>query len=371
MNSILYFSELTGLLPLNLIKDLDKIIPFKDISKTKGNKITLNSLGKELMAGIEGKLCQLGVLDKKHLNYYLFKGLDFDGTLSLLVNKANDARPMDNAIANILAISELPNIKTGIITGRTIREFNKLISYDKDFEKFHKELGRKIFISGLHGLETLENNQIKANISPEHSAMLEILRTKIKEFKSLYSEKECAITNFEDKGCAIAFHFNHEDPEKKELALIQAHGLIKDSNIPVMQTENKEPILKFIYGSGVLEIIPPASNKGKIYHKFFDDYKNSIQDQLDVNSKAKIILSYSGDDVTDFDVFKSIIDLKKKHNNIICPSPVLVINNRCPDFSQKITDLDFDVTVISIYKYKNFLDSQTEILNLIDNYFMF
>lgn len=362
MNNIYCFSNLIEILPKNLIKDLDKIIPFKDILKTQGDKIILNSLGVELLAVIEGKLCQLGVLDKKYLNYYLFKGLDFDGTLSLLVNKATDARPLDNAIGNILTIAELPNIKTGIITGRTIREFNKLISYDEDFEKFNEELGEKIFISGLHGLETLENNQIKSDISPECSAMLEILREKIKQFKTQTSEKECDITNFEDKGCSIAFHFNHKDPKKKNLAIIQALKLIKDSNI-------SDRIFKFIYGSGILEIIPTTSNKGKIYHKFFNDYKNSLEDQFKLNSKAKIILSYSGDDVTDFDVFKSIINLKKKHNNIIYPSLILVINNRWPDFSQKIADLNFDVTIISIYKYKKFLDSQTEILNLIDNYF--
>ncbi len=390
----IYPGELTSLLPEQVQNKLPSFIPAELITNKEGE---LNPLGKEVIASVEGKLCQLGQKDPKSINYYLFKGSDFDGTLSLLVPKADDAKPIGPVIDHLVDLSFLPNVHPGIITGRDIKSLSERLEKSDSPKYKPNQVKDKLFISGLHGLQKLENNKIKANISPQQKKVLKTIRSSIQEYKAATPYNKNKITLFEDKECAYAFHFDtSSDDYNRMQAVTQALNIIKDSNaVVIMPDENKCPkekelahliiqngvqtvdnindtnkgsVFKLIYGSGVLEIIPPGSNKGTVFTDLFNSYKESIVDKLEENPNAKIIAAYSGDDTTDFDTFKAIVQLSNA-NVRVEPDAVLVVNNRKPDLSGKIAELDGELIKVDILDNVSFLEGQNKLLSEIEKYY--
>ncbi|OGI23047.1 MAG: hypothetical protein A2287_00460 [Candidatus Melainabacteria bacterium RIFOXYA12_FULL_32_12] len=416
--SALLPQEVVSLLPKQAMQEIDKAVPFETLTRVNDkNKIELNALGKELSAAIEGKLCQLGKLEQSKLNNYLLKGLDFDGTISLLVPKADDAIPLEGTLDNILAISTLPNMKVGIITGREVGDLLKRIENGKKLEELNKPDGNcakkedietsirefnnkvkeNLFVSGLHGMQELVNGEVVTNISQNHKDKINILRENIEKFKSNSPKEDIKITLFEDKGCAIGFHYDaNYSAQEKEAALKQVLGLIKESGILIVKPEtngnenllklmkdagvktiekneinesNKDSVFKLINGSGVLEIVSPSSNKGIIFEKIFNKYKESINNQLSKNPDAKILLSYTGDDTTDFEAFKMLQKLKERFKDKVEVNAILVKNNRETDLKDRIEEVKDIITIVPIQKNREFLASQNKVLSILDNYF--
>ncbi len=390
-------SELTELLPEQIQKNLCKFIPVTTITKTENCKIKLNPLGKELVASVEGKLCKLGKKDPKNVNYYLFKGSDFDGTLSLLVQKADDAKPIGSVVDHLVDLNHLPNIRPGIITGRGVNDLLEKIAKSDNPKYEYSQVKDKLFISGLHGLERLENNKLKANISSQQEEVLNTVRKKVENYQRSIPKDENKITLFEDKGCAYAFHFDAQSNDKdRKQALTRALNIMKNADVQVVMPDspkgskekelvalinqagikhinndnvnNKNNTFKLIYGSGVLEMIPPGSDKGTVFTDLFNNYKESIADKLKNNSRAKIIASYSGDDTTDFDAFKAIMKLKQADERVE-PAAILVVNNRQPDLSAKIKEVNGDLTKIGILENNEFLNGQNKLLNALEEYY--
>ncbi|MDQ6754444.1 MAG: trehalose-phosphatase [Actinomycetota bacterium] len=72
----------------------------------------------ELAAAVE-RVCRTG---------HLLVAMDFDGTLSPIVSRAEDARPLPAAAAAFAAIAELPRTTTALISGRALASLRAVAS---------------------------------------------------------------------------------------------------------------------------------------------------------------------------------------------------------------------------------------------------
>ncbi len=399
-----YPNELTELLPEPVQNKLPELLPITTITKVENNETKLNPLGKEVVASVEGKLCELGQRDSKSVTSALFKASDFDGTLSYLVNQEElkkdptKVKPIGHSVDHLIDLT-LPNVKSGIITGRGINDLLRVIGHSEKPKYKTTQVTNKLFVSGLHGLEKLENTEIKANISSHEEEVLNKIRINVNSHKQNIAADKNKIVNVEDKKCAYAFHFNPKsnDDDRKE-ALKQALNIMKNSGAQVILpdaskgTKEKELAglinengvknvtkddgnntnFKLIYGSGVLEMIPPGSNKGTVFTGLFNKYKESVAEKF---PNAKIIASYSGDDTTDFDAFKAIMDLSQDER--VEPAAVFVINNRNTekinsDLASKIEEIEAaggELTKIHIAENAKFLDGQNKLLHALDEHY--
>lgn len=210
----------------------------------------------------------------KHSQVFIF--LDYDGTLTPIVEKPEKALISKETKEVIGELSKKPSYKIAIISGRALRDVKSLLGLDN------------IIYSGNHGLE-IEGPKIrfKTTVSPEYTSILsqikKELNKKITGFKGAF---------LEDKGLSLSLHFR----------------LVNKKEIPLLKTAFHETIILYLVrnkikvkaGKMVLEVRPVMEwDKGKVVLwllarlKFF-------------KSGAKILPIYIGDDLTDEDAFKAL-----------------------------------------------------------------
>ncbi|WJX34157.1 trehalose-phosphatase [Trifolium repens] len=216
--------------------------------------------------------------------------LDYDGTLSPIVNDPDSAFMSDEMRAAVYEVATY--FPTAIISGRSREKV-------KDFVKLNN-----LYYAGSHGMDimapsgpikssdanqcdntTLDTNGNEVPFQPAKKflpAIQEILRRLENVIKDIEGAK------IEDNGFCISVHFR------------QVHE--KDYNVleeKVKSVIGKNPLFCLTEGKKVLEIRPSIEwNKGNAVEYFLDT--------LGLSSSTNFLPVYIGDDKTDEDAFKVI-----------------------------------------------------------------
>ncbi|MDD5355407.1 MAG: trehalose-phosphatase [Candidatus Omnitrophica bacterium] len=213
-------------------------------------------------------------LQRKIRNKYLFIFLDYDGTLTPIVETPQKAVISKETKDLLRVLARAPRCKIAVISGRSLRDIKKKVGL------------KKIIFVGNHGLE-IEGRKIK------HVNMLSLrYRSLLRKIKRDLEKNLACVKGviLEDKGLSFTVHYR----------------LVESGDIPKVKSIFKEATellslknkIKAKTGKMIFEVSPPLEwNKGKAALWLLARHKFS--------SKEKMILPiYIGDDRTDEDAFK-------------------------------------------------------------------
>ncbi len=207
---------------------------------------------------------------------FIFLFLDYDGTLSPIVDSPDQAVLSLKARELLKNLRDCPRCKIAIISGRKLEDIRSSVGIEG------------IIYAGNHGLE-IEGPKIRFR-SLVPSGYLKLLQR-------IKAELERGISPFagafiEDKGLILSLHYRQVD--KKD---IQGLKLIFDKTVSVYFAKDR---IRVKAGKMVFEIQPPVAwNKGKAALWLL------ARQSFALKGKPNIIPLYIGDDVTDEDAFKA------------------------------------------------------------------
>jgi trehalose-phosphatase len=201
--------------------------------------------------------------------------LDFDGTLSEIVPRPADARPL-NGVAEVLTAltRDLARIRVAIVSGREIAEVRRMLGVE-----------RGILFAGTHGLEIVGVDGV-SRLAPG----VEAAERDLAAARAWLGHHVATTDGFviEDKRVAIAVHYRMVDPAlaRERCAALQRF------------VEAKTPALRILRGKMIDELLPRGiGGKG-----------SAIRVLLQEAADPKAVPVYFGDDTTDEDAFQQIRD---------------------------------------------------------------
>lgn len=207
---------------------------------------------------------------------YLF--LDYDGTLSPIADTPTKAMITGKTKDLLFKLSNIPNCKVAIISGRALNDISKRIGL------------KDIVYAGNHGFE-IKGPKIKFKnpISHRYRKILEQIKTKLNTNLSLYKG-----VFIEDKGYCLTLHYRLAD--EKDAPAIEGEFYAS-----TFLHEFKNDI-KIRTGKKALEIRPPIPwNKGRVALWLLSRQLSAMR-----SKKMKVLPIYIGDDTTDEDAFESL-----------------------------------------------------------------
>ncbi|RMF91978.1 MAG: trehalose-phosphatase [Candidatus Schekmanbacteria bacterium] len=207
----------------------------------------------------------------KKKNIFLF--LDYDGTLSPIVDSPDKAILPNETKETIQKLSNLKDFGIAIISGRAINDIKKRVGI------------KKIIYAGNHGFE-IAGIKKKPKIGG-----LEKFKKTLKKIKKTLNEKVGKIEGviIECKGISLTFHYRMVNDKDVRYAKKIFKKIVNK------YVDNEEVRLKG--GKKVIEIRPPVDwDKGKAVLFILNAIENKF--------KRKFYPIYIGDDKTDEDAFK-------------------------------------------------------------------
>lgn len=207
---------------------------------------------------------------------YLF--LDFDGTLAPIAETPSKAAMPEETIGLLRQLSEMPNCKIAIVSGRALRDILKRVDL------------KNIVYVGNHGFE-IKGPKIdfKSPVPYLYRKTLEKIKDKLA--KGLSSVRGVII---EDKGFSLSVHYRLAD--KKDIVRI------KNEFYSTLLFYEVHDDVKVKTGKLVLEIRPPIEwDKGKVVLWLLARRKFVLRAK-----RIKVLPIYIGDDATDEDAFGSL-----------------------------------------------------------------
>jgi trehalose 6-phosphate phosphatase len=207
-------------------------------------------------------------LKNKRVDLYL----DYDGTLAVFAPTPDDVLPDERVIGLISELSDSPNVRVSIISGRRLGHIRKLIPV------------KGILLAGTYGVEMLtpEGNDVQQIASDTVRPTLDSLKPRWQE---LIEGKGGFY--LEDKGWALAIHARKAEEKTGIQVLEDAEKMVT----PNVLGEHLQKIHSYRF----LEIGPNNADKGHALRYLFDNFhwKNSIP-------------IYIGDDDKDEEAFRVI-----------------------------------------------------------------
>ncbi|MBU4346356.1 MAG: trehalose-phosphatase [Candidatus Omnitrophica bacterium] len=215
---------------------------------------------------------------KKLDNKYIILFLDYDGTLTPIVNSPAQA-VIPVKIKELLSrLSQNPGCKLAIISGRALGDIKKMVGLEN------------IIYAGNHGLE-LEGPKIRFQ-----SPIRMRFKAFLKQIKNGLTKKLSSIKGvlIEDKGLSLSIHYRLVN--KKKIALLK--NILHKTIISYLARKR----IKTKAGKMVLEITPPVKwDKGKVVLWL-------LARQRIFTAGKPFMPVYVGDDKTDEDAFKVLKD---------------------------------------------------------------
>ena len=204
--------------------------------------------------------------DKKNIVFFL----DYDGTLTKIVDRPQDAKISSSMRDIVTRISRA--FKTAIVSGRMREDVENLAGI------------KGIFYAGSHGFDISGNGV--SMVLPQAEGTIPLVDELIEYFKNEFSSIEGVIV--EEKKFSVAVHYRMAD-ESKYFSTIE-------KTVEDKVAEHKE--LRLMRGKKVFEILPAIDwNKGKAVRWIMEALKVNWQDNTIV---------YIGDDTTDEDAFRAV-----------------------------------------------------------------
>lgn len=221
-------------------------------------------------------------------NKFILLFLDYDGTLTPIVESPERAVISCQTKELLKRLSRNTKCKLAIISGRALKDIKKLVGL------------KNIIYSGNHGLE-IEGPKIKfkSSVSFEYQKILKQIKNSL--ILKFFGIKGILI---EDKGLTLSIHYRSVD--KKQIPRVKT---IFHEIVIFYMARNK---IKIRPGKKIWEIKPPVEwDKGKVVLWLLARQKFALQDK-------SFIPIYIGDDKTDEDAFKV---LKNKGLTIFVGQP--------------------------------------------------
>ncbi|CAL0319493.1 unnamed protein product [Lupinus luteus] len=282
---------------------IQRALSLNDNNITNANSIS--SCYDSWMAKHPSALHSFDTLMKAAIGKKIIVFLDYDGTLSPIVNDPDRAFMSDEMRA---AVSEIASyFPTAIISGRSREKV-------KDFVKLNN-----LYYAGSHGMDIMAPPSMSVGSSNiEHCDMSnsingnEVAFQPAKKFLPAIREllrrlenevKEIEGAKLEDNGFCISVHFRHVPEED--------YGLLEEKVKCVLEMN---PQFHLTEGIKVMEIRPSIEwNKGNAVEYFLDT--------LGLSSSSNILPVYIGDDRTDEDAFKVIRSRGQGYPIIVSSTP--------------------------------------------------
>lgn len=208
----------------------------------------------------------------------LFIFLDYDGTLTPIVDTPDKAVLSRETKALLLKLSRLPLFTLAIISGRSLGDIKGMVRLPK------------IIYAGNHGLE-LEGPGLRSvsPIPPSYSVILKKLKCKL---AARLSHIPGVI--IEDKGLTLSIHYRMA-PKKN-------HKIIAKIVADAMRSCSAQKVAGVNPGKKIIEIRPlKGSDKGKIASWL-------LARQYFLLNEQPVVSIYIGDDITDEDAFNALRD---------------------------------------------------------------
>ena len=194
--------------------------------------------------------------------------LDYDGTLTPITGRPDEARPTPELLKLLSQLVQRPNVAVAIVSGRALPDLRALLP-----------VPGLVFV-GTHGCEIGTADGKTRLLVPGGVVSLAIAR--------LHQEIAPTLANapglfLEDKRYALALHYRQAQP--------QDTWAIEEFLTAVRAYQRKGIRLEVIHGKKVIEVRPIGSNKGKaVQFLLAGEYANTLP-------------VYIGDDVTDEEAF--------------------------------------------------------------------
>lgn len=196
--------------------------------------------------------------------------MDFDGTLSPIVDEPSDAILSPDIKLWLRKLSQKKNIKVGIVTGRSLKDIRKKIGL------------KKVVYAANHGMEIFYNGKYLLRKGRSYRKSLKMLTDEL-----LNSLLDISGVIVENKGLAVAVHFRKVNVRSRA----SLKKIVKKLTAPYTKKYN----LGLTDGKMILEIRPKKIwNKGNAVMWI---WKKLAPTHTPV---------YIGDDVTDEDAFKAL-----------------------------------------------------------------
>lgn len=209
---------------------------------------------------------------------YVCLFLDFDGTLTPIVETPDKAVLSDEMRALLQRLMALPACKVAVISGRELRDLKEKVRL------------KNVAYVGNHGFE-IEGEDINF-----HSLVSLRARTALDRIKAEAAKIAVQFPGvlIEDKGATLSIHYRLVDP-KMEKDFI---GSLERTVRPCIQ----EKELRMVEGKKVFEFRPPVAwDKGKAVRWL-------LKQLMVKEGKADVLPVFIGDDRTDEDVFSDLKD---------------------------------------------------------------
>jgi len=198
--------------------------------------------------------------------------LDFDGTLSPIVNNPEDASISDDMKKALKQCSD--KFTVSIISGRDMDDVKSRVGIDE------------LIYAGSHGFRITGPD----GLSMEHKKseeILPVLDTVGKKLQDQFSDGPEGVM-VERKKYAIAVHYRNAD-----------EGKLDEINDKIKEVLKQHPEMKTGKGKKIVEIKP-----GHDWHK--GKAVKWILDEFNLWDNPEVLPVYIGDDVTDEDAFKTL-----------------------------------------------------------------
>ncbi|MBI4285104.1 MAG: trehalose-phosphatase [Chloroflexi bacterium] len=199
---------------------------------------------------------------------------DYDGTLTPIVSRPDEARLAPEVNEHLIALSRKPDTYIGIISGRSLAEIKSHVSIEG------------IYYAGNHGLE-IDGPGISF-VHPIAEAGRETMKALARDLKAKLGHIAGAIV--EVKGLSLSVHYRLVAREE-ETHVVE---IFRQVTAPCVNAGK----IKVTSGKKVWEIRPPVTwDKGKAVQTIIGKTKALFHD-------GRWLIIYLGDDTTDEDAFR-------------------------------------------------------------------
>jgi trehalose 6-phosphate phosphatase len=213
----------------------------------------------------------------------LVVGLDFDGTLSPIVDDPESAHIHEDAPALLVDLARHVRA-VAVVTGRPARQVLALGGLDEIGDAMGED-GRELFVFGQYGNERWSsfNRRVVSPRPPQG------LATFLRDLPRLLRRNDAEDAYVEMKGLAVAVHTRRlEDP-----------AAAFDRLLPVLTDAAKAHDLMVEPGRNVVEIRSPGMHKG-----------TAIEVLAEEQDAGAFV--FVGDDLGDIDAFNAVLGLRRK-----------------------------------------------------------
>lgn len=215
-----------------------------------------------------------GVVRKRLRRKNIFLFLDYDGTLTPIAPRPQQALLPSGTKSLLSVLSGFAPLKVAVVSGRSLDDIRRLVGV------------RGLYYAGNHGLEASGPRLVFR--SGQMSQTQRVLRAIRKVLET--SIRDIPGAHLEDKGFSLSYHYRLVKPKDQG----RARQIFRDAVLAVCDRKK----IRIVAGKKVLEVRPVTRwHKGTILAWFLEHAMFS-------DASRPVMPIYVGDDTTDEDAFR-------------------------------------------------------------------